>query len=466
VLDHAFNRYYETSGLFGTPSSCLAIVDRLKGIGVDDIGCLLDYGVPSAKVMAHLGYLNELKDLATARQDAGQAGDYSLPAQVARHGVTHLQCTPSQIGMILAGEDSHAALRGMHRIMIGGEAFPAQLAKDLVAATDGQVLNMYGPTETTIWSMTERVAGDGQAVSLGRPIANTQIYLLDAHRQPVPIGTAGEIYIAGDGVVRGYYNRAELTAERFVADPFRGGGARMYRTGDLGRHREGGTIDFLGRVDFQVKIRGYRIELGEIEAFVVATPAVRECVVVAREDVAGDKRLVAYLLAKDNATIDVDALRASLKEQLPDYMVPAAFVVLDKFPLTPNAKVDRKALPAPDQVAARTAGEYVAPAGELEEKIAVIWAETLNVKQVGVDDNFFDLGGHSLLTVQMHRRLKDELQRPLALTDLFRFPTIRALVEFLSSDGSSATQEKSKDRAEARKQAMNRRAEARKRPRS
>jgi natural product biosynthesis luciferase-like monooxygenase protein len=466
MLDHAFARYYETSGLFGTPASCLAMIDRLKGIGVDDVGCLLDYGVPSAKVLAHLRYLGQLRDLATQSAGAGAADDYSLAAQVGRHGVTHLQCTPSQMSMILAGEQSRAALRGLRKVMVGGEAFPAALASDLRSATSADIVNMYGPTETTIWSTTQPVPGDGRSVPIGRPIANTKIYVLDQRRQPVPIGAAGELYIGGDGVVRGYYQRAELTAERFVRDPFSSAPeARMYRTGDLARFREDGVVEFLGRADFQVKVRGYRIELGEIEAHIGRDQAVREVVVVAREDVAGDKRLVAYMVAEAGRAVEIEALRDRLRAELPDYMVPSNFVVLDKFPLTPNAKVDRKALPAPDKVAARSTAEYVAPAGELEQSIAEVWAEVLNVSQVGMDDNFFDLGGHSLLTVQMHRRLKELVDRPLALTDLFRFPTIRTLVEFLQGDGGSENMEKSKDRAEARKAALSRRAAQRDRRR-
>lgn len=458
ILEHAFNRYYETSGLFGTPLSCLAIIDRLKGIGVDDVGCLLDYGVPSAKVLEHLKYLDELKRLATTGVDAGD--DYTLAAQVKRHRVTHLQCTPSQMSMLLADEGARAALRGLSKVMVGGEAFPAALAAELRAATNADVLNMYGPTETTIWSSTERVAGDGAAVSLGEPIANTQLYVLDRRRQLVPLGMAGELYIGGDGVARGYFERAELTAERFVDDPFREGG-RLYRTGDLVRVRADGKLDFLGRVDFQVKLRGYRIELGEIEAKLREGAGVRDVVVAAREDAPGDKRLVAYLIAEAERSIDVEALAASARAELPEYMIPSAFVVLPKLPLTPNGKVDRKALPAPGKATARAAAAFVAPAEGLEAQIASVWTELLSVERVGLDDNFFDLGGHSLLTVQAQRRLKDVLARPLALTDLFRFPTIRALAEFLGGDGTSKTMAQSKDRADARREAMARRSEAR-----
>ena len=227
------------------------------------------------------------------------------------------------------------------------------------------------------------------------------------------------------------------------------------------RRRPDGTLDFLGRMDFQVKIRGYRIELGEIEAQLRKGAGVRDVVALAREDSPGDKRLVAYLIAETGKSIDVDAVKAGVRAELPDYMVPSAFVVLPKFPLTPNGKVDRKALPAPEKGSARTAAAYAPPTEGVETQIAAVWTELLSVERVGLDDNFFDLGGHSLLTVQLQRRLKDVLARPLALTDLFRFPTIRSLAEFLGGDGTSKTMEKSKDRADARRAAMARRSEAR-----
>jgi acyl carrier protein len=351
--------------------------------------------------------------------------------------------------------------------MVGGEAFPAALAKELRSATQGDITNMYGPTETTIWSSTQTVSGDGSAVPIGRPIANTQLYILDDNCQPVAIGATGELYIAGDGVVRGYHERPELTAERFVVDPFSSvPQARMYRTGDLARYAEDGTVEFLGRCDFQVKLRGYRIELGEIEAHIAEANEVSDAVVIAREDVPGDKRLVAYILEKRNAgSVDKEALRARLKEALPDYMVPHNFVVLDKFPLTPNAKVDRKALPAPAKMETLSSADYVEPTGDLETRVAAVWADALNVKQVGMNDNFFDLGGHSLLIVQVHRTLAKELEQKLSLTDLFRFPTIRSLVDFVQSDGGSAEMEQSKTRAASRKAAMSRRAKLRDRRR-
>ena len=467
VLEHAFTRYYATSGLFGTPQDCAAIVDGLKGIDVDDVGCLLDYGVPSAKVLEHLAYLKQVKDLTTTPSaTALPVDDLSLAAQVERHQVTHLQCTPSQMSLILAQDDSRAALRRLKTVMVGGEAFGAALARDLRQATAADILNMYGPTETTIWSCTDSVRGDEESVAIGTPIANTQVYLLDSHRQPVPVGSTGELYIAGDGVARGYHQRPDLTAERFVANPFSDlAGSRMYRTGDVARYRRDGVIEFLGRVDHQVKLRGYRIELGEIEAHLAALESVRDAVVIAREDVPGDKRLVAYVVLQAGATLDLDDAKARLKDQLPEHMMPSTIVRLDHFPLTPNAKIDRKALPAPDTAAALPSTDYVKPSGNLEEAIAGVWTKVLNVEKVGIADNFFDLGGHSLLAVQAHRQVAALVDKPLSLTDLFRFPTIRALVDHLQAEGGEEKAKATEDRAAKRKAGLSRRAKLRSRRR-
>ena len=248
---------------------------------------------------------------------------------------------------------------------------------------------------------------EGFNATVGHPVANTQVYILDRHLQPVPLGVVGEIYIGGDGVARGYLNRPELTAERFIADPFSAEAqARMYKTGDLGRWRADGTIEYLGRNDHQVKIRGFRIELGEIEARLVGHEQVKEAVVLAREDVPGEKRLVAYVVAREAAQApSVEGLRAHVKETLPEHMVPNAFVVLERMPLTANGKLDRRALPAPE-LGAYISREYEAPRGEVEEILAGIWQSLLRVERVGRQDNFFELGGHSLLIVQVMERLR------------------------------------------------------------
>ncbi|MCA9962038.1 MAG: AMP-binding protein, partial [Anaerolineales bacterium] len=265
----------------------------------------------------------------------------------------------------------------------------------------------------------------------------------------------------------GYLNRPELTAERFIQNPFVDDlQARLYRTGDLARYRPDGTIEFLGRADFQVKIRGFRIELGEIEALLNENTAVREAVVVAREDTPGDKRLVAYLIPQTGAKISVGDLRDSLREHLPEFMVPAHFVTMDKFPLTPNKKTDRKALPAPDMVQAMPETAYVPPSSDLEETIATIWKELLGIAQVGMNDNFFDLGGHSLLTVQAHRRLRDVIEQDISVTDMFRFPTIRSLADFLNQQGNGQAEarvQQSEDRAATRRAALAQRQQMRQR---
>ncbi len=468
LLDHAFERYFRTSGLFGTPAQCAEVVDQLRAIDVDEVGCLMDYGVPSEIVMRHMPLLSEVKRLANAgASDVGV--DHSLAAQLRRHGVTHLQCTPSMLSMILGDPDAQQALGNLQCVMIGGEAFPLALAENLRRATRAKILNMYGPTETTIWSSVDAVEPAEGKITIGRPIANTQLYVLDANREPVPPGMNGELYIGGAGVVRGYLHRPELTAERFVADPFATEpGARMYRTGDLARFASDGRVDFLGRLDHQVKIRGHRIELGEIESALLEHPAVREAVVVALEEPGGgSKRLVGYVSKKVGTELCTTSLRASLRDRLPEYMVPSQIVLLAALPLTPNAKIDRKALPAPESVSSAAPATFVAPGSEFEQLIAHVWSDLLHVERVGLDDNFFDLGGHSLLAVQAHRRIRDEAKRELSLTDLFRFPTIRGLAGFLDGDGSGgADLEKSALRAEARRESLDRRSELRARRRT
>ena len=459
LLEHSFERYYETSGLFGTPESCLAMIDSIKAIGVDDVACLIDFGVDSALVLEHLPYLNELRRLSLPPRVTSP--DHTLAALMRQHHVTHLQCTPSMAHMLVSDDAARPGLAALHRLMIGGEAFPPTLARELTAlVSGGQVMNMYGPTETTVWSAAHAVDANEAPIPIGRPLANQAIYVLDSRQQPVPVGVPGELVIGGKGVVRGYLHLPELTAERFLPHPFEGAaGGRIYRTGDLARHRGDGVVEFLGRLDHQVKVRGYRIELGEIEATLLAHAGLREAVVVAREAVPGDVRLVAYLVASGAEVVSATELREYLRERLPDYMLPAHFVMLAALPQTPNGKIDRKALPAPDQAGAPAPAEaFVAPAGDLQEQIARIWRDVLKLPQVGTRDNFFDLGGHSLLAVQVHRQLRDALGPDLSITDIFRFPTIQSLSAYLqgaSAEGAAAQQ--GVDRAQGRRAALQRR---------
>ena len=461
LLEHAFRRYYDTSGLFGTPESCLKLVETLKQIGVDEIACLIDFGVPSQQVLEGLQHLHQLRQL--SNQGALCSREvYSIPRLVKDHSVSHFQCTPSMATMLALNDDNHAAIAALKHIFIGGEALPSALVARLRELTSAKIQNMYGPTETTIWSATYPVTNASGTVPIGRPIANTQIYIVDRNLTPVPIGVAGELLIGGDGVVRGYLNRDELTKERFIQDPFSSDSrSRLYRTGDLARYQPDGSIVFLGRADHQVKIRGYRIELGEIEAVLNEHPAVQEAVVIAREDSPGDKRLAAYLVSVGE-TPSSRELRERLQEKLPDYMIPSHFVFLRELPLSPNAKVDRKSLPALEKGEAKTERTYEPLENDFERSIAAIWKEVLNINSVGRQDNFFDMGGHSLHVVRVHSRLRNIISQQLSMTDLFRFPTIRSLADHLSN-GTEKGQSlnTSRDRANSRKEAMSRRRQTR-----
>ncbi|WP_257450671.1 non-ribosomal peptide synthase/polyketide synthase, partial [Archangium lipolyticum] len=352
----------------------------------------------------------------------------NVPSQLRQQSITHLQCTPSFARALALEPQGLEALSTLQRLMVGGEALPESLASQLRRAVPHGLMNMYGPTETTIWSSTHQVSAQPGPVPIGTPIANTALYVLDAWLQPQPVGVAGELFIGGTGVVRGYLERPELSAERFIPDPFwPEPGARMYRTGDLARWRADGTVEFLGRLDHQVKVRGFRIELGEIEAVLGQHPSVQTGVVVAREDGSGDKRLVAYVVPKPGHSLEPEALRAPLKARLPEYMVPSVFMVLEALPLTPNGKVDRKALPEPDAARPRLEVAYVAPRTPVEELLAQMWSGLLGVERVGIHDGFFELGGHSLLATQVFARLRSALQVELPLRTLFEDSTVAKL---------------------------------------
>ncbi|MDX2093988.1 MAG: amino acid adenylation domain-containing protein, partial [Kofleriaceae bacterium] len=355
---------------------------------------------------------------------------HGLRDVIERRALTVLHLTAGLFHQIVEGLG--AGLGRLRMLLMGGDVVDPQVVRRMRAHAR-KVVHCYGPTETTTFATTYEV-GEVDAgcarLPIGRPIGNTQVYVLDAHQQPVPIGVIGELYIGGDGVARGYLNQPALTAERFLADPFRGEpSARMYRTGDLARYLPDGNLEFLGRNDHQVKIRGYRIELGEIEAVVAAHASVREVTVLAREDQPGDKVLVAYVVGRDGAP-DLEALRTHTSASLPGYMVPSTFVVLEAFPLTRNGKLDRKALPAPDAMQSKRA--YEAPQGALEELLAQIWRELLRLEQVGRNDNFFELGGHSLLAI----RLLAQLRRrgwTVEVRTLFATPSLGALAATMRS---------------------------------
>jgi amino acid adenylation domain-containing protein len=385
----------------------------------------------------------------------GNEGTQTIPAEIRNLGVTHMQCTPSLAQMIAVHPDGLTALGRLKKLLLGGEALPLSFARRLRQVFQGELHNMYGPTETTIWSTTSLIGKDPSSISIGKPILNTQVYVLDSMLQPVAPGEAGDLFIGGEGVVRGYWQRPELTAERFLDDPFLPGN-RIYRTGDLARFLPGGSLEFLGRADFQVKLRGFRIEIGEIETVLESQENVAQAVVAACEfksrGKTEDKRLVAYVVPKAGADLEIADLRTALAAALPEYMVPSNFVVLDAFPLTANGKIDRHALPLPAAEEPELVTEL--PRTELEQKIAHAWKEALGVEQVGLHRNFFDLGAHSLMVAEVHMQLQHTLGREISLVDLFQFPTVSALAAHL--DGQETTPQVN-NRAERRLTARQRR---------
>jgi amino acid adenylation domain-containing protein len=350
------------------------------------------------------------------------ADGHKLQTMLLRIAPTVMQATPATWRLLL-----EAGWQGSNKLKVlcGGEATPRDLALELLKRASS-VWNMYGPTETTIWSTVSQITPDDDSISIGRPIANTDVYVLDSHLEPVPMGVAGELYIGGDGVARGYLHRPDLTAEKFIPHPFRNRDSeeRLYRTGDLARYRANGELECLGRTDNQVKVRGFRIELGEIESVLSAYPGVRQNVVVAREHSSGDKRLVAYVVCGQTESISADSLRESLKQKLPAYMLPSRFIFLEALPLTPNGKVDRKALPAPDEMELTERKEYIAARDNTESRLVKIWESVLGVHPIGIQENFFDLGGHSLLVAKLVRRVEQDFGTELSMAAIFEAPTI------------------------------------------
>jgi amino acid adenylation domain-containing protein len=404
-----------TSGSTGRPKGVRIRHDALSNF----LGSMRDEpGLRSADVVAAVTTLSfdiaglelylpltigaRIELLSKATASSGTA----LARALTESGATVLQATPATWRLLVQAD--WRAPPGF-RALCGGEPLPRELA-DAILTRAGELWNLYGPTETTIWSTVERVAPGTGPILIGRPIANTWMYVLDRGGHPLPPGIAGEIWIGGAGVAEGYHGRPELTAQRFLADPFHPGpGSRMYGTGDLGRWSADGRLEHLGRLDHQVKVRGFRIELGEIESVLGTHPGVRHALAMAREPAAGDVRLIAYVVYQPGTDPTVSELRRHLRKQLPDYMIPSLFVTLDAMPLTPNGKVNRSALPDPFQGTPRSGAEHVPPAAGVEQVLADIWREILQVERVGAEDNFFELGGHSLLSLRVSAAVEKRL---------------------------------------------------------
>lgn len=373
--------------------------------------------------------------LVIARPDGHRDSAY-LVNMINEQKITTLHFVPSMLQMFL-DDPGMEGCSSLKRVICSGEALTVALQERFFAKLGAVLHNLYGPTEAavdvTYWACQR--GSSWPTVPIGRPIANTQIYILDPDLQPVPIGVAGELHIGGIGLARGYLNRPELTNQKFIADPFsKQANARMYKTGDLARYLPDGNIEYLGRIDHQVKIRGFRIELGEIESVLSLHPRVRETVVLAREDTPGEKVLAAYVVPSQESTPSANELRVFLRQKLPEYMVPSAFVYLKSLPVTSNGKVDRAALPPHDPKASLVKESSLAPRTLTEKTLAKVWAEVLKLEQIGVHDHFFDLGGHSLLLAQVYRRLRGRFDREISLVDLFEYPTIAALAQHINGN--------------------------------
>ena len=434
ILEMGFQRYFYSSGLFGTPETCLSRIRELHAAGVNEVACLIDFGIDVDITLAHLPFLKKLQDLikqleAQKKLLAKRLEKKWAPEELMQeHGVTHMQCTPSFARELVTTTEGQLALQQMEAVLVGGEALPVSLTRELFRYMNGSIFNMYGPTETTIWSTIKQII-DPDKVTIGTPIANTQIYILDTLGHLTPVGVAGELCIGGEGVAVGYLKRPGLTAEKFFDNPYRPG-EKVYRTGDLARWLPDGEIECLGRIDDQVKISGHRIEMGEIETIMKEFPHIHECVVVKKEDANNNKRLVGYVVP--GPAYNKQELQEYMRSRLPAYMIPSFLLTLEKLPLTPNGKIDKKALPDPADPTLYE-GHYEAPANETEEQLANIWATLLKMKKVSIRDNFFDLGGNSFMAIQIITLIGNTLKVKISIKDLFEHPTIEALARLIDA---------------------------------
>jgi amino acid adenylation domain-containing protein len=421
-----------TSGSTGMPKAAMnthrGVANRLQWMqsenGLDESDCVLHktpitFDVSASEIFAPL--LAGAK-LVLARPGGHQDSRY-LAQLVCLEGVTALHFVPSMLQVFLEG-DGIETLGSLKRVVCSGEALPDRLIERHAQRMNSDLYNLYGPTEASI-EVSKWRCDQGQRTSIGKPIANAQLYVLNGHQQPAPIGVPGELYIGGVPLARGYLNRPDMTAECFEPSPYREPGSRTYRTGDLARVRHDGNIEYLGRIDHQVKVRGFRIELGEVESALSLHPAVDSCAVTALEEPSGSLGLVGYIAHR--GSLAVGDLRAFLEQKLPEYMIPSTFVVLDSLPLNPNGKVDRRALPPPNREIAVSRQVFVAPETDIELALASIWAEVLGIERVSVNDNFFDLGGHSLSATRVLSQVQRRFKVEIALRSFFETPSIAGL---------------------------------------
>ena len=432
IVEIVFQRFYNTSCLFGTPESCLDKVKELYKIGVNEIASLLDFGVATNVVMDNLKYLKTLKELVQRDNLRTKFFRKRLNYQMSttdlirNHKVNHLQATPSFIKELQSTDEGKEALAQIDLLLIGGEALPESLGHSLLDLRRKPIYNMYGPTETTIWSSIKKITKK-EPVTIGKPIANTQMYILDKRRQICPKGVIGELWIGGDGVSSGYHNLKEITKQRFIKNIFKKDKTNqfIYRTGDLARWLPNGELECLGRLDDQIKLRGYRIELGEIENRLRLIKGISDAVVDLEINDLGEKELRAFVISKNTA--DISFIRASLGAFLPSHMIPSKFLIVKKFPMTPNGKIDRTSLSKIEGKVLSAGAKYKAPEGELEERLVEIWKDVLRIDRIGVSDNFFEIGGSSLKIVKVLNNIKSKFGVDLKIELFFKQPTIEFL---------------------------------------
>lgn len=414
LLELAFERYWQTAALLGTQDSCKKILSEIHSIGVTEIACLIDFGIADKEVLDGLENLTKLKN-----NYKKEKLDYSN-----RNPITSMQITPSYLEALLEDDSSTLFLKSLKNIIVGGEKFSVELLNKLRACTNSEIYNMYGPTETTIWSTFQKAQEDS-VLNIGKPIQNTQIYILDDNKRICATGVKGELCIGGEGLARGYHKDEKLTGDKFIDFSFLPTiNKRVYKTGDLARWLPNGTLEHLGRLDNQVKINGFRIELGEIESVLLGYESVTQAVVIALQNENTNKSLVAYFIS--NEEIEAYKFREYIAIKLPHYMIPNHFVRLKEFPLTPNGKIDRKSLP---DISGETIvrKDYIAPRNETEEKLAEIWQEVLGIEKIGITDNFFELGGQSLGVMRLINIIEKKFSVKLTIPEFFANPKIESI---------------------------------------
>jgi natural product biosynthesis luciferase-like monooxygenase protein len=455
LVQHAFERYYGSSALFGTPDSCRPLLQKLKAMGVDEVACLIDFGVDTTHVLAGL---DSLAGLLKPAYSAAEQLLHSLHSLKLATGITHLQCTPGYARLLAADPAGQQVLAKLQVLMLGGEPVPASLVTQLQGLGCRQVLNMYGPTETTVWSAVQVLAEQQQGYALiDGPLPNTRLYVVDAQLQLLPAGVVGELAIAGQGLSSGYWQLPEKTAEVFVSNPFEPG-ERLYLTGDLVKRCHDGALVFVARKDTQCKIGGHRIEIGEIEYHLQQLCETEAAVAVVSQGT--EDYLCAFVVARSQPVLDLHTLRSQLALRLPAYMVPVRFELLTALPRTPNGKVDRKALLAalqqPQQLAARITA---AASTAVQRQLLRIWQQLLQQDQISIHDNFFEIGGHSLMLPRLQNLIAQELSQQLDVVDLLQYPTISALSRFFGADqleGQQQLLQGNQSRASKKKAAMQR----------